>query len=322
MRRNIKSLFGAATLLHSITMPVKAAPSEMTIPGPQGNLAGTLLQTNAKQPLVLIIPGSGPTDRDGNNPMGVSSASYRLLAEDLAKQGIASLRIDKRGMFGSKAAIADPNAVTIDAYADDVRNWAKAAQSKTKRKCVWLLGHSEGGLVALKAAQVPDNVCGVITVSAPGRSLQLVLKAQLAASPANAPILPDANKAVDELSAGRKVDVSAMHPALQQLFAPSLQGFLINMFAQDPAKLAAQLTMPLAIIQGDKDLQVSVGDAEALARAQPKAKLILIAGMTHVLKHVDSADPAANFATYSDATKAVDPDMVDAIVEMIKRQKR
>jgi uncharacterized protein len=223
MRTN--TLFLAAALSLSIIMPVKAAPTEMTIAGPQGNLAATLMQTNAKQPLVLIIPGSGPTDRDGNNPLGVSSASYRLLAEDLAKQGIASLRIDKRGLFGSKAAIADANAVTIDAYAADVRNWAKAVQSKTKRKCVWILGHSEGGLVALKAAQVPANICGVITVSAPGRPLQVVLKEQLAANPANGPILPVANKALDELSAGRRVDVSAMHPALQQLFAPPLQGF-------------------------------------------------------------------------------------------------
>jgi uncharacterized protein len=316
-----KTLSLAAALSLSITMPVKAAPTEMTTPGPQGNLAGTLMQTNAKQPLVLIIPGSGPTDRDGNNPLGVSSASYRLLAEDLAKQGIASLRIDKRGLFGSKAAIADANAVTIDAYAADVRNWAKAVQSKTKRKCVWILGHSEGGLVALKAAQVPANICGVITVSAPGRPLQVVLKEQLAANPANASILPDANKALDELSAGRRVDVSAMHPALQQLFAPPLQGFLINMFAQDPAKLAAQLSVPLAIIQGDKDLQVSVVDAEALAKAQPKAKLMLIAGMTHVLKHVDSNDPAANYATYADAAKPVDPAMVGAIVRVVKGKK-
>jgi alpha-beta hydrolase superfamily lysophospholipase len=253
--------------------------------------------------------------------MGVTSASYRLLAEDLAKQGVATLRIDKRGMFGSKAAIADGNAVTIDAYADDVRNWAKAIQTKTKRKCVWVLGHSEGGLVALKAAQLPNNICGVIAVSAPGRPLQVVLREQLAANPANASLLPDANRALDELSAGRNIDVSAMHPALKGLFAPGLQGFLINVFAQDPAKLAANVTVPMLILQGDKDLQVRMQDAVGLAFAQPKAKLIMVAGMTHALKHVDGDDAAANYATYADPAKPVEPVLVDTIVQFVKRTK-
>jgi hypothetical protein len=85
-------------------------PKEIEAPGPNGALRGTLLSADALwQPMVLIIPGSGPTDRDGNNPMGVRAATYRLLAEDLAARGIASLRIDKRGLFGSAAAFPDPN---------------------------------------------------------------------------------------------------------------------------------------------------------------------------------------------------------------------
>jgi uncharacterized protein len=313
-------LMGAALSLWAM-VDANAAPTEMTIPGPQGNLAGTLIQKSTKEPLVLIIPGSGPTDRDGNSPLGITSASYRLLAEGLAKQGVATLRIDKRGLFGSSAAIADGNAVTIDAYADDVRQWAKAIQAQTKRKCVWVLGHSEGGLVALKAAQLPDNICGVVAVSAPGRPLQVVLREQLAANPANASLLPDANRALDELSAGRNVDVSEMHPALKGLFAPTLQGFLINVFAQDPAKLASNVTVPMLILQGDKDLQVRMQDGVALAMAQPKALLLMVPGMTHALKHVDGDDAAANYATYTDPETPVEPVLVGAIVRFVKRQK-
>lgn len=100
-------------------------PLEVTAPGPEGDLAGTLIPPEEGKPTVLIVPGSGPTDRDGNNPLGVTSAAYRVLAEALAERGIGSLRIDKRGMFASAAAIPDPNDVTIAAYAEDVAAWAE-----------------------------------------------------------------------------------------------------------------------------------------------------------------------------------------------------
>jgi hypothetical protein len=93
-------------------------------PGPQGSLKGTLLRPCPKpEHVILIIPGSGPTDRDGNNPLGVNASTYRLMAENLALKGIATLRVDKRGMFASSAAVTDANAVTINDYVDDVCSW-------------------------------------------------------------------------------------------------------------------------------------------------------------------------------------------------------
>ena len=111
-----------------------------------GDLHGTLLSPRARAPVVLIVPGSGPTDRDGNNPMGMKTDAYKLLAQGLAEQGIATVRVDKRGMFGSAAA-GDPNAVSVDVYANDYRAWIDAIRAQTGRKCVWLLGHSEGALM-------------------------------------------------------------------------------------------------------------------------------------------------------------------------------
>ena len=115
-----------------------AAPIErqLTAPGSQGSLSGTLLDAGKRAPVVVIIPGSGPTDRDGNNPLGVRPSTYRLLAEGLAARGITTVRIDKRGMFASKAAIANPNAVTIADYAADAHAWAKAARVATGARCV------------------------------------------------------------------------------------------------------------------------------------------------------------------------------------------
>jgi pimeloyl-ACP methyl ester carboxylesterase len=296
-----------------------AAASQITAPCPKGPLAGTYLDAGAKAPVVLIIPGSGPTDRDGNNPLGVTAAPYRLLAEALAAKGVSSVRIDKRGMFGSKAAVADANAVTIGDYAADTHAWVAAIRKQAGAKCVWVLGHSEGALVALAAAQQPDGICGVILVSGAGRKLGDVIRDQLRANPANAPLLDSAMAALDSLEAGKHVDVSAMHPALQKLFAPQVQGFLIDMFSRDPAKLAASLKLPLLIVQGERDLQVSAADAKALAAAQPKAKLVLVPTMNHVLKDVASEDRAANAATYADPSLPIDTTLVDSIAGFVKR---
>ena len=296
-----------------------AASIPLTATGPQGPLAGTLLDAGVLAPVVLIIPGSGPTDRDGNNPLGVTAAPYRLLAEALATKGVSTVRIDKRGLGGSKAAVADGNKVTIADYATDTHNWVASIRKRTGQRCVWLLGHSEGSLIALAAAQQPDGICGVISVSGAGRRLSDVIREQLRANPANAPLLDSAMTALDVLESGQHVGVSAMHPALQKLFAPQVQDYLIDMFRQDPASLAAALKVPLLIVQGERDLQVSTADAKALAAAQPKARLVLLPQMNHVLKDVATDDRAANLATYADSSLPVDRDAVEAIAGFVKR---
>jgi pimeloyl-ACP methyl ester carboxylesterase len=296
---------------------VAAAP--ITAPGPQAPLAGTFEDAGKGAPVVLIIPGSGPTDRDGDNPMGITAAPYRLLADALAANGVSTVRIDKRGMFGSKAAVPDPNKVTIADYATDTHSWVTAIRKRTGVRCVWVLGHSEGSLVALAAAQRPDGICGVISVSGAGRKLSDVIREQLRANPANAPLLASAMAAIDKLEKGEHVDVTGMNPALLRLFAPQVQDFLIDDFRRDPAKLAASLKVPVLIVQGERDLQVSVADAKALAAAQPKAKLVLIPAMNHVLKDVASDERSANVATYADSSLPIDSTLVDAIVSFVKR---
>lgn len=291
----------------------------VTAPGPQGPLEGTYLDAGKHTPVVLIIPGSGPTDRDGNNPLGITAAPYRLLAEALATQAVSSVRIDKRGIGGSKGAVADGNKVTIADYVTDTHNWIAAIRKRTGVKCVWVLGHSEGSLVALAAAQQPDGMCGVISVSGAGRKLSDVIRDQLRANPANAPLLDQAMAALDTLEKGQHVDVSGMNPALLRLFAPQVQDFLIDDFRHDPAKLAASLKLPLLIVQGERDIQISAADARALAAAQPKAKLVLVPAMNHVLKDVANDERSANVATYSDFSLPVDSALVDAVASFVKR---
>jgi uncharacterized protein len=131
-------------------------------------------------------------------------------------------------------------------------------------------------------------------------------------------VLDSAFAALDALERGQKIDVTAMHPALQKLFAPQVQGFLIDILARDPAQLAKTLRVPLLIVQGERDLQVSAGDARALAAAQPKGEVVLIPTMNHVLKDVQVDDRAANLATYADPSLPIDNALVDAITRFVK----
>jgi pimeloyl-ACP methyl ester carboxylesterase len=309
----------------SIPQPVAAAPIETVVeaPGPQGPLQGTLLTPadHVKAPVVLIIPGSGPTDRDGDSPLGVKAAPYRLLAEALAAEGVASARVDKRGMFGSKAAAPNPAQVTIADYASDVHAWVTALKAKTGAPCVWVLGHSEGALVAEAAAQNPDGICGIILVSGMGRRFGDVITQQLRANPANAPVLREALAAIAKLEAGQHVDVTGMNPALLPLFRPEAQDYMIDLMAQDPVKLLAGYKGPVLVLQGTTDLQVTVGDAEMLNHARPGVELVLVPGMNHILK-IAPPDRAANIATYADPNLPLAPGLVDPIATFTKADAR
>lgn len=160
-----------ALVFAGLAMTANAAETEVHVDSPIGPLAGSLVQP-AKGPAkaaVVILPGSGPTDRNGDNPMGVKGGPYRQLANALAEKGIASVRVDKRGMFGSRHEGFNPNNTTIDAYGEDTHAWASYLATTTKQHCVWLLGHSEGVLVAEVAAQKPQGICGLILISGAGR---------------------------------------------------------------------------------------------------------------------------------------------------------
>jgi fermentation-respiration switch protein FrsA (DUF1100 family) len=172
-------------------------------------------------------------------------------------------------------------------------------------------------LVALAAAGRVEHVCGLVLIATPGRPLGAVVREQLESNPANAPLLPDALGAIDRLEAGEHVDVAGFHPALQQLFAPQVQDYLITLMALDPAALATRTRLPMLILQGDKDIQVSLADAAALHAARPDASYVVLDGVNHVLKAVESDDRTANIATYADPNQAIAPTVVEAIATFL-----
>ena len=283
-----------------------------------GYLKGLKLSPEELAPLVLIIPGSGPTDREGNTHMGESKI-YHLLAQALYDAyRLASVRVDKRGMFSSGAPGVDPNAVSMQDYADDARLWVNSLKQESTDGCIWLFGNSEGGLVALLAAQEPEGICGVVLAAAPGRKMGEILREQLQNNPSNAPIIIQVFETVGELEAGRKVDVTRLAPPLQQLFYPAVQNFMIDKMRYDPAELIAEISLPVLILQGESDLQISPErDAERLHKAAPGSRLVLLPGITHVFKKAASDSLQDNYAIYTDPKARVHESVVKAIGDFI-----
>lgn len=294
-------------------MPLTFSEIFLEAPGPTGPLKGTLLTPNSKPTSVaLIIPGSGPTDRDGNNPLGVNTSPYRLLAEGLASKGFATLRIDKRGMFASASAVDNPNAVTIADYVDDVRAWVKVLRREIQTPCIWIIGHSEGGLVALASAQGED-VCGVILVATPGRPMGEVLRGQFKANPANAFLLEEALPIIDALEHQRRVNTKNIHPVLQNLFNPEVQGFLIDAFSYNPSQLISTISKPVLVLQGQRDIQVEEMDARKLQTANPQASLVILPNMNHVMKEVTSDNIEENITSYAEPALSLAPGLIESI---------
>ena len=198
------------------------------------------------------MPGSGPTDRNGNSAFGLSTDAYRLLAEVLAAEGIATLRIDKRGIGNSGG---DPNAVSLSAYREDTAAWADILRAQTGAPCIWLIGHSEGGILALDAAALPD-VCGLVLLATPGRILGAVMRDQIAAQPTLAPTLPAFDRALAKLIATGTPDPIGLPPGLAAIFGPAIRAYLRELVMTNPAALLAASDLPVLMIHGDADLQV------------------------------------------------------------------
>nr|WP_288100197.1 alpha/beta fold hydrolase [Pseudomonas sp.] len=269
----------------------------ITLDTGSGELFGSLLlpKSDTPVPVVLIISGSGPTDRDGNNPDGGRNDSLKRLAWVLAKHNIASVRYDKRGVAASLAATPDERNLTLDAYVADAQAWGRKLKADPRFGKLILLGHSEGALIASLAAPSVD-AAAVISLSGSARPIDQVVRQQLS-NHLPPPLMLRSNELLDSLKAGKTDD--NVPPPLQAIFRPSVQPYLISLFRQDPAAAFAKLKMPALIIQGSNDIQVGINDAKMLKAAKPDAELALIEGMNHVMRIVPN-DVKRQLASYRD----------------------
>lgn len=276
----------ALTLLAGIAQA--AAPSVLQRPisvqTDNGTLYGTLLlpRSDKPVPVVLIIAGSGPTDRNGNNPEGGRNDSLKQLAITLSRYNIASVRYDKRGVAASKAATPDERNLSVEGYVADVLAWSRQLKTDPRLGPLILLGHSEGALLASLAAG-QSGASAIITVGGTGRPVDQVLREQLHERlPEN--LRQRSDQILDALKAGH-TDLK-VPKELMVVFRPSVQPYLISLLRQDPAAAFASIQVPALIVQGRNDIQVSVEDAQLLHKARPESQLALIDGMNHVLRIV------------------------------------
>lgn len=288
-----------------------------------GTLHGTWLVPDVpgRMPIVLLIPGAGPIDRDGNSTAGQGKTNnLKMLAEALAARGVASLRYDKRGV--GRSARPDENEADFR-FEDDVNDAANIVdimRGEARYANITVVGHGEGALVGMLAARLSEAE-GFVSIGGSARGAAELLRDQLRQELAATPAAWQAAESMllslerGELKAPPRALNAA--PAVAQLFRRSAQPYLISWFAFRPTSELARLQGPVLIIHGATDLQVPVSDAEALKAARPTATLLIIPGMNHVMKAVDS-DPARQLASYSDPTLPLVAAVPNAIAEFTR----
>jgi uncharacterized protein len=267
-----------------------------------------------RPPVALLIAGSGSTDHDGNGPQA-KPATLKKLAEQLAERKIATLRYDKRGAGGWKPEFGKPEDFRFKDYVDDAVSLVNYLKSSGKFARVVVVGHSEGGLVAILAArQVPVDRL-VLLVTAARRQGDLV-KAQLEKRQIPPDILDPILKAIDSIMAGQIVDPPPRGLAIE----PSMQPSVASAFTADPIDPLKSIDKPILIVGGGHDVQVARLDFVALSTASPLAKTLWLPDMNHVL--VDVTDDADNLAAYNQPERALDSRLVDAIAAFIQADDR
>ena len=278
---------------------------------PTGNIEGTLLVPSKEHsPLVLIIAGSGPTDRDGNN-ISLQNNSLKMIAQGLYMNDIASFRFDKRGISRSAAAGMSEEDLRFEHYIEDVQQWCSLLKEDSRFSSFIILGHSEGSLIGMIASQTvsPDKF---ISLAGPGFSMQATLRRQLADQPVY--ILSMSLPIIEQLEKGKTVD--SVPPLINMLFRPSIQPYLISTFKYDPVIEISKVQSPTLIVQGTTDIQIQVEDAKKLAAANSNSELVIIEGMNHILKEAD-ANRFLNLRTYGDPNLELKQGLIEKITKFI-----
>lgn len=284
-----------------------------------GGLHGTFTRPAAEPtrgPAVLIIAGSGPTDRNGNGPL-IATDTYRKLAEGLADPGIRSLRYDKRGIGESRALVTREEDIAFSDFVTDAVAAIRNLSSRPDVSSVVIAGHSEGALIGLLASMKTD-VAGLVLLTATGRSMRAILQDQLKSGLPPA-LETESQTILEALSKGQRV--TTVSRELMPLFRPSVQPFMISILNIDPAIELAKVEKPILIMHAGRDLQIFPSDFVALRNARPDAHVVEMRNANHVLKTAP-ADVAGNRALYRNRDAPLDPDVMPPLVEFVRKVAR
>jgi uncharacterized protein len=308
---NIKVLLLLLLLINQLF----AQETQIELNTATGTIFGTLSFANLKQkmPIVLIVAGSGPTDRDGNNP-SMKNNSLKMLANELNLNGIASVRFDKRAIAKSAKAATKEEDLRFETYINDVNDWVKMLAKDKRFSKIIIAGHSEGSLIGMIAASYSKKVNKFISIAGAGSPADEILKEQIAKQTQEYKDI--AFPKIDSLKKG--LLLKNVNPMLYTLFRPSVQSYLISWFKYNPTEEIAKLKIPILILQGDKDIQVSVNEANKLIKASKNASSAIIPNMNHVLKTIKTLELKEQMKTYSNPELPLNEALISEIVKFIK----
>ncbi|UBZ11111.1 alpha/beta hydrolase [Leeuwenhoekiella palythoae] len=273
-------------------------------------ISGTLLQpVKQTDTLAIIIAGSGPTDRNGNQQM-MQNNSLKQLAQQLTKNGFATFRYDKRlfALMRQNALIEEQ--LSFDDFVSDAASTVNYFEQDFKT--IVLIGHSQGALIAKLAAQ-QTKVSKLVSIAGAGQAIDLVILDQITKQ---APGLAEnAQQALTDL---KETGTSKNYnPALASIFRPSVQPFMKSWIKYDPAEEISALDIPILIVTGTKDLQVPLKEGELLKEAQPKSEYAIIESMNHVLKTIEG-DDIENSKSYNEASRPINTELIKEITRFIR----
>ena len=271
---------------------------------------GTLLESaQSNSVLTIIISGSGPTDRDGNN-ISLKSDYLKMLAEGLYENGVSSYRFDKRGVGRSIGSIKRGDEVKFVDFINDVKSIINHFRSTKRFERVVVVGHSEGALIGMIASRSLAE--GFISIAGAGTDYLTIIQRQLSDRALYIKSMSDS--IIQQLRKGKIID--SVSPLMSGLFNPAAQRFLIDASGYNPIEEISKLDIPVLIIQGTNDIQIEVKDAQMLNDASVNSRLEIIQGMNHVFRHA-SENFILNLQTYGRPELPIDSSLVGIILDFI-----
>ncbi len=277
-------------------------------------LKGTLYSPNKatqNTDLAIIIAGSGPTDRNGNQ-VGLENNSLKYLAESLAQNQIAAYTFDKRIIAQMAQGTLSEKDLSFEDFISDVKEITQYFKAQKKYRKIILIGHSEGSLIGMVAAQTMADA--YVSIAGPGRPIDEVLVEQIQKQAPS--MTAEVKENLEILKKGQTFELK--NPAMGILFRESVQPYMISWLKYNPRVEIQKLKIPVLLINGSRDIQVPASDAALLKAAKPDAQLKIIDNMNHVFKKITTDDMAANAALSAQPEVQIMPELTSAINEFIK----
>ena len=270
----------------------------------------TPLKNSKKETLVILIAGSGPTDRNGNQKNVVNN-SLKYLCEGLAQNDIAAFSYDKRMFAQISLGTLNEATLSFEDFINDAKEVLTYFKNQKKYNKIIIAGHSEGSLIGMVAAN--NNAEAFISIAGAGRSIDAVIVEQIEKQ---APFLKEeVLKNFEILKSGKTFELK--NEMLASLFRPSVQPYMISWLKYNPQDEIKKLKIPTLLLNGTNDLQVSVGEAELLKKSKPDAELVIIDAMNHVFKEI-KGDTSENMKSYNDPNLPISAQLLNTITRFIK----